>query len=96
VKDEDSATEAFLSSCRDLAKFSTNLVDQSYPRAISHKSDNDPLSNAFFNEINSIVKFDDTIGVFSNNEKSFKQYVQTYKDALLIYKNKFKADLLSQ
>ncbi len=94
LKPRDSVTKSFVSSCKDLAVFSKNLVDQAYPRAISHQSENDSLSNAFFNEINSIVKFDDAIGVFSKSDKSFNQYVKIYKDALLNYKNTFKSELI--
>jgi len=90
---KDEVTKNLLDACISLSDFSKTLVDQSYPRAISHKSKNNPLSDQFFIEINQIVKFDHNIGAFDNSHKSFKQQVQNYKSALEKYIEKYKAEL---
>lgn len=93
---KDSTTKSLISACIKLAKFSKNLVDQSYPRAISHKSDHNPLTDKFFSEINGIVKFDHNIGDFDSSALSFKQHVDAYKKAVLNYQKIFKVDLISE
>jgi hypothetical protein len=89
----DPETIALITSCINLSNFSKLLVDQSYPRAIAHKSKYDPLTDKFFIEINSIVKFDHKIGQFDSKETSFKKYVKNYKVAAKAYIEKFKNDL---
>ena len=96
IKAKDSATKALKKSVMDLADFSKNLVDQSYPRAIAHKSSFDVLTNNFFNEINNIVNFDHNIGTYKGKAPSFKQLVQNYKNALKKYRTTFNSELLSQ
>ena len=96
IKHKDPTTVALVSACTQLADFSKNLVDQTYPRALSHKSQYDPLTNNFFNEINNIVKFDHNIGQYNKNERSFKQQVAAYQLALKTYKAKFKSSLSSE
>ena len=95
VKNDDDITQALLSSCKTLSTFSKNLVDQSYPRAIAHKSEFSPLTNKFFSEINEIVKYDDSIGFINENAITFKQQVDIFKTALKNYKEKFKPALSS-
>ena len=95
LKTKDDITKNLVSACKELAIFSKNLVDQTYPRAISHKSKKDPLSNDFFNEINNIVYFDHAIGSFDKNIKSFKQYVSTYQQAVAQYKETYHTELSS-
>ena len=90
-KDED--TKSLIASCQKLADFSKMLVDQSYPRAMSHQSKYDNLSNGFFIEINQIVKFDHNIGAFDSNKKSFKQLVKEYREAVRDYIAKYKNEL---
>jgi len=93
LKAKDPTTKALLLSCINLADFSKNFVDQSYPRAIAHKSNENPLSDIFFTQINQIVKFDDSIGVFEKNAPSFKQYILDYKKALKQFRERFKDEL---
>ena len=95
LKAKDPTTKALLVSCKNLAQFSKNFVDQSYPRAISYKSKANPLSDTFFSQINQIVKFDDSIGVFERDAPSFKQYILDYQKALKQYREKFKDELSS-
>ena len=95
VKNNDDITQALLSSCKTLSTFSKNLVDQSYPRAISHRSEFGPLTNKFFSEINEIVKYDDSISNFTKSELSFKRQVEIFRTALKNYKEKFKSILSS-
>lgn len=96
IKAKDSVTKSLLLACRSLATFSKNLVDQSYPRAIAHMSNDDPLTDKFFSQINQIVKFDNSIGVFDKNTPSFKQQVDAYKNAKNQYRKKFKAELIKK
>jgi len=93
LKTDDEDTRSLLASCQQLADFSKTLVDQSYPRAMSHQSEHDVLSDAFFIEINQIVKFDNKIGEFDKNLKSFKQYVDEYRNAVQNYVTKYKDEL---
>ncbi len=93
LKAKDPVTKSLLGACKSLAAFSKNFVDQSYPRAIAHNSEDNPLSDKFFTQINKIVKFDDTIGVFEANTSSFKQQVLKYQEATKQYRETFKAEL---
>lgn len=93
IKTKDAITKSLLSSCKSLADFSKTLVDQTYPRAIAHDSEEDPLSDKFFMEINQIVKFDHKIGVFDKDKTSFKQYVKNYETAVKAYIDNYKAEL---
>jgi hypothetical protein len=93
LKAKDDVTKALISACKGLSDFSKTLVDQSYPRAISHKSKFNPLSDNFFIEINQIVKFDPNIGEFDQSNDSFKQQVQNYKSAVKNYIKKYQAEL---
>ncbi len=93
LKAKDPVTESLLLACKSLATFSKNFVDQSYPRAIAHESEDDPLSDKFFTQINQIVKFDDSIGVFEKNAPSFKQQILKYQKATKQYRETFKAEL---
>jgi len=94
LKAKDPTTESLLSACKNLSLFSKNFVDQSYPRAIAHKSQDNPLSDKFFTQINQIVKFDETIGTFDKTMPSFKQQVASYEAARKKYRQKFKNELL--
>ncbi len=93
LRAKDEITKTLIASCKGLSDFSKTLVDQSYPRAFSHKSKYDPLSDNFFIEINQIVKFDHNIGEYDKNNDSFKQQVQNYKTALKRYIEKYKEEL---
>ena len=93
LKAKDPATKSLLLACKSLATFSKNFVDQSYPRAIAHESNDDPLSDKFFTQINQIVKFDSSIGVFERDALSFKQYVLNYQKAAKQYRKRFEAEL---
>jgi len=93
LKAKDPITKSLLFACKSLATFSKNFVDQSYPRAIAHESADDPLTDKFFTQINQIVKFDNSIGVFDKGAPSFKQYVSNYQKATKQYREKFKAEL---
>ncbi len=93
LKAKDPVTESLLFACKSLATFSKNLVDQSYPRAIAYESQDDPLSDKFFTQINQIVKFDDSIGVFEKDAPSFKKQVLNYQKAAKQYRETFKAEL---
>lgn len=93
IKSRDETTNNLLNHCKELAEFSKTLVDQSYPRAIAHKSEYDKLSDNFFIEINKIVKFDHNIGTFDNSQKSFKQRVNEYQFAVKKYIEKYKSKL---
>lgn len=95
LKASDPATEVFITSCKKLAEFSKNFVDQAYPRAIAHKSQYDVLSDDFFNEINQLVKFDHNIGNNSKDMNSFKQLVTTYEKALKAYEKTLNEELSS-
>jgi len=94
LKAKDSVTKSLLSACRSLSVFSKNFVDQSYPRALAHKSEDNPLSDKFFTQINQIVKFDETIGAFDRTMPSFKQQVASYEAATKKYRQKFRHELL--
>lgn len=96
LKSNDADTKSLIASCQNLADFSKTLVDQSYPRAMSHQSKYDILSDAFFIEINQIVKFDHNIGVFDKNAVSFKQYVDEYREAVRNYVAKYKNELTEE
>ena len=93
LKAKDPVTESLLFACNSLATFSKNFVDQSYPRAIAYESQENPLSDKFFTQINQIVKFDDSIGVFDKNSPSFNQHVINYQRATKQYRAKFKDEL---
>ncbi len=93
LKAKDPVTESLLSACKNLATFSKNFVDQSYPRAIAYKSQYNPLSDKFFTQINQIVKFDDNIGEFKKGTSSFKKQVLKYQEATKQYREVFKAEL---
>lgn len=93
LKAKDPITESLLFACNSLATFSKDFVDQSYPRAIAHESQDNPLSDKFFTQINQIVKFDESIGAFDKNSPSFKQHVLNYQKAAKQYREKFKAEL---
>lgn len=94
IKAKDPITKSLLSACRSLSEFSKNFVDQAYPRAIAYKSQENPLSDKFFTQINQIVKFDETIGAFDRTMPSFKQQVASYEAAVKKYRQKFKHELL--
>jgi len=96
IKAKDPVTQALKNSTVALANFSKNLVDQTYPRAIAHKSSYNPLSNNFFTEINQIVRFDHNIGTFGGKAPSFKQLVNNYNLALIKYRKAFQSDLSIQ
>ncbi len=93
LKPKDEDTKVLISSCKKLADFSKTLVDQAYPRAMSHKSKYDILSDGFFIEINQIVRFDHKIGVFDKNTVSFKQHVQDYREVVRNYVDKYRNEL---
>jgi len=93
IKAKDPITQSFLSACKSLSKFSKNFVDQAYPRAIAHKSQDDPLSDKFFIQINQIVQFDSKIGVYEKTATSFQEQVFNYKKAKKLYNEKFKLEL---
>ncbi|MCF6189047.1 MAG: hypothetical protein L3J51_01050 [Cocleimonas sp.] len=95
LKGKDPITKSLLSACKNLSEFSKNFVDQAYPRAIAHKSQENPLSDKFFTQINQIVKFDETIGVFDRTMTSFKQQVASYEAAAKKYRKIFKKELLN-
>lgn len=94
LKAKDPITESLLSACKSLSLFSKNFVDQSYPRAIAYESNDNPLSDKFFTQINQIVKFDETIGTFDKTTQSFKQQVASYAAATKKYRQVFKNELL--
>ncbi|MEE9310342.1 MAG: hypothetical protein V3U64_04920 [Cocleimonas sp.] len=96
IKAKDPTTQSMLTACRSLATFSKNFVDQSYPRAIAHKSEANPLSDTFFTQINQIVKFDESIGLFDKNMLSFKQHILNYREATRLYRKSFQKELSSQ
>ena len=95
LKEKDPISKRLIKSCKALAEFSTNFVDQSYPRAITfkEKSKMDPLTDNFFLEINKIVKFDHTIGHYKKSFTSFKKCVEVYEDAVKQYVEKYKSEL---
>lgn len=93
LKAKDPVTKSLLSACKSLATFSKNFVDQSYPRAIAYESQDDPLSDRFFTQINQIVKFDDNIGAFEKGVPSFKKQVLNYRKAIKQYRETFKKEL---
>lgn len=93
IKAKDPITKSLLSACKSLSEFSKNFVDQAYPRAIAHKSQDNPLTDKFFTQINQIVKFDETIGVFDKSIPSFKQQVARYEAAAKKYRQTFKSEL---
>ena len=79
IKTNDPVTKSLLLACLELSTFSTNFVDQAYPRAIAHKSQDDPLSDKFFIQINQIVQFDSKIGVYDKMATSFQELVASYQ-----------------
>ena len=93
IKAKDPVTKSLLFGCKSLSAFSKNFVDQTYPRAIAHESQDNPLSDKFFNQINQIVKFDSKIGVFNKGVASFKEQVANYQTAKKQYQEAFKAEL---
>ncbi len=98
LKTNDPVSNNFLKACKDLARFSKNLVDHAYPKALSFKKQSklEPLTDEFFLEINKIVKFDHTIGKYKKNFVSFKQQVTNYKKALKEYLDKYQSELSLQ
>ena len=98
LKTNDPVSNNFLKACKDLARFSKNLVDHAYPKALSFKKQSklEPLTDEFFLEINKIVKFDHTIGKYKKNFVSFKQQVTNYKKALKEYLDKYQSELSQQ
>ncbi len=96
LKAKDPITKSLLTACKSLANFSKNFVDQAYPRAIAHKSQDDPLTDKFFTQINQIVKFDESIGAFDKSMPSFKQQVLNYQVATKQYRETFKTELASK
>jgi len=95
LKVKDPISKSFLQSCKELSEFSQNLVDQSYPRAISFKMNSklSPLSDEFFLEINKIIKFDHNIGQYKKKFISFKEHVKNYKMALKKYVETYKSEI---
>ena len=93
---KDKATQKLLSSCKNLAEFSTRFVDNIYPNAIKFDSNKDPLSDEFFIEINQLVKFDHNIGTFDQGDTSFKQYIDKFKSEIESYISKHRTEIPSE
>jgi len=89
----DKFTQNLLQSCKDLSKFSIEFVEKNYPLAIRHNSKNDPLTDAFFIEINKIVKFDHNIGYFDESQKSFKDNIDNFQKAVNDYIDHYRGDI---
>lgn len=88
-------TENLLSACKELSLFSKDFVEEDYDRAFNHLSKNSPLSDEFFIEINQIVKFDHNIGIFDENQTSFKMKVDSYRSAVKDYAKEYRQDIPS-
>lgn len=95
LKVKDPVSKSFLQSCKKLSKFSQNLVDKAYPRAVSFKNNSklSPLTDEFFLEINKIIKFDRSIGQYKKSFISFKDQVKEYETALKLYLEKYKDEI---
>lgn len=92
-KINDVATQNLIAACKNLSIFSTNFVENSYPKAITYKSENNPSSDNFFIEINQLVKFDHKIGVYDKNKNSFKRSVESYKNAVSEYIQEYRKSI---
>ena len=92
----DNTTKNLLSSCINLSQFSTQFVEQDYDVAINHKSDKNPLTDDFFLELNKIVKFDHKIGTFDESNMSFKQFVESYQEAIGNYIAQYRKNIPSE
>lgn len=92
---DDNTTQQLISACKDLSMFSKDFVENVYPKAIDYKSDNNPLSDAFFIEINQLVKFDHKIGLFDKNKNSFKRSVERYQKAVGAYIQEYRKSIPS-
>jgi len=92
---EDTTTQQLIAACKELSTFSKDFVENVYPKAIDYKSENNPLSDAFFIEINQLVKFDHKIGLFNKNTNSFKRSVERYKKAVSAYIQEYRKSIPS-
>jgi len=89
----DKFTQNLLTSCKELSKFSIDFVEENYRLAIRHQSKNGPLTDAFFIEINKLVKFDHSIGYFDESQKSFKDNVDNFQKAVADYINHYRENI---
>lgn len=95
VETNNQATKNLLLSCKRLALFSTDFVENDYKIALNHNSKNTTSSDDFFIEINRIVKFDHNIGTFDNKQISFKATVENYRKAVKNYIEQYRKDIPS-
>lgn len=91
----DNTTQQLTAACKELSIFSKDFVENVYPKAIDYKSNNNPLSDAFFIEINQLVKFDHNIGLFDKHENSFKLSMERYQKAVDQYIKEYRKSIPS-
>ncbi|HIO92012.1 MAG TPA: hypothetical protein EYG68_04110 [Leucothrix mucor] len=87
LKTNDETAQRLISATQELTQFVTSFVDDDYAVAANHKhhSRNNPKSDDFFIEINSIVKFDQNLKGFDSDEVAFKSLLEDYNKALGLY-----------
>lgn len=89
IKTNDKNAINLIHTTEALVRFVQNFVDHDYAKASMHRSKNNPKSDAFFMEINHIVKFDYNIEGFDKNEATFKGLLEQYTQALSAYSYKY-------
>ena len=95
-KINDATTLKLIAACKELSNFTNDFVENTYRKALSHQSKNDPSTDAFFIEINRLVKFDHNIGVYDKDRISFKRSVESYKKAVSNYIQEYRKSIPSE
>jgi hypothetical protein len=84
IKTEDSNARKLIRATLEIARFVQHFVDTNYAIAskLKQSSKHNPKSDAFFIEINNIIKFDSNIVSFNKNQATFTGLLKTYNKAL--------------
>jgi len=89
IKTKDAKALELIKATLEIARFVQYFVDNNYAIAskLKHSSKHNPKSDAFFIEINNIIKFDPNIENFDKNQATFTGLLETYNKVLKIYSN---------
>lgn len=84
IKTKDIKALELIRATLEIARFVQHFVDNNYAIAskLKQSSQHNPKSDAFFIEINNIIKFDANIENFDKNQATFTKLLETYNKAL--------------
>jgi hypothetical protein len=84
IKTKDAKALELIKATLEIARFVQHFVDYNYAIAskLKQSSKYNPKSDAFFIEINNIIKFDSNIVSFNKNQATFTGLLKTYNKAL--------------